>query len=80
MPDHATARMAVLIDADNTSATHAGAILEELARYGIPTVKRAYGDWTTPEPGPLEGRAPAHAIQPIQQFAYTRARTPPTPR
>ncbi len=58
MPDPATARMAVLIDADNTSASHASAILEELARYGIPTVKRAYGDWTTQHLVRLEGRAP----------------------
>jgi hypothetical protein len=47
VPDHVPARLAVLIDADNASASHAAAILEELARYGIPTVKRAYGDWTT---------------------------------
>ncbi|MDP2774440.1 MAG: NYN domain-containing protein, partial [Nocardioides sp.] len=43
----ANARLAVLIDADNTSPKHAGAVLEEIARYGLPTVKRAYGDWTT---------------------------------
>ena len=40
-------RIAVLIDADNVSARHASDVLEELARYGTPTVKRAYGDWTT---------------------------------
>ena len=71
MPDHATARMAVLIDADNTSATHAAAILEELARYGIPTVKRAYGDWTTQHLVGWKSELPRHAIQPIQQFANT---------
>ena len=71
MPDHATARMAVLIDADNTSASHASAILEELARYGIPTVKRAYGDWTTQQLVRWKEQLHRHAIQPIQQFAYT---------
>ena len=47
VPDRLPARLAVLIDADNTSASQSAAILEELARYGIPTVKRSYGDWTT---------------------------------
>jgi uncharacterized LabA/DUF88 family protein len=64
-------RMAVLIDADNTSASHAAAILEELARYGVPTVKRAYGDWTTQRLVSWKTELPLHAIQPIQQFAYT---------
>ncbi len=71
MPDHATARMAVLIDADNTSASHAAAILEELARYGVPTVKRAYGDWTTQNLVRWKDELHRHAIQPVQQFAYT---------
>ena len=71
MPDSATARMAVLIDADNTSASHAAAILEELARYGIPTVKRAYGDWTTQNLVRWKDELHRHAIQPVQQFAYT---------
>jgi uncharacterized LabA/DUF88 family protein len=71
VPDHATARMAVLIDADNTSASHASAILEELARYGIPTVKRAYGDWTTQNLVRWKDELHRHAIQPVQQFAYT---------
>jgi uncharacterized protein (TIGR00288 family) len=71
VPDPATDRMAVLIDADNTSATHASAILQELARYGIPTVKRAYGDWTTQHLVRWKDELPRHAIQPIQQFANT---------
>jgi uncharacterized LabA/DUF88 family protein len=71
VPDPATARMAVLIDADNTSASHASAILEELARYGIPTVKRAYGDWPTQHLVRWKDELHRHAIQPVQQFAYT---------
>ena len=70
MPEPAI-RMAVLIDADNTSASHAGAILEELARYGVPTVKRAYGDWTTQNLVSWKAQLHRHAIQPVQQFAYT---------
>jgi uncharacterized LabA/DUF88 family protein len=71
VPDQVTARLAVLIDADNTSASHSAAILEELARYGIPTVKRAYGDWTTQNLVRWKDELHRHAIQPVQQFAYT---------
>ena len=66
-----TIRIAVLIDADNTSASHAGALLQELTRYGVPTVKRAYGDWTTQQLVRWKDELHRHAIQPIQQFAYT---------
>ncbi|GAA2143182.1 NYN domain-containing protein [Nocardioides koreensis] len=67
----ANTRLAVLIDADNTSATHMSALLEELAKYGVPTVKRAYGDWTTPQLAPWKEELHRHAVQPIQQFSYT---------
>ncbi|MGZ6744040.1 MAG: NYN domain-containing protein [Nocardioides sp.] len=66
-----SSRLAVLIDADNTSATHASAILQELARYGVPTVKRAYGDWTTQSLVRWKDELHRHAISPVQQFAYT---------
>jgi uncharacterized LabA/DUF88 family protein len=69
VPDNS--RLAVLIDADNSSATHAGAILEEVARYGVPTVKRAYGDWTTQNLVRWKEQLHRYAIQPVQQFAYT---------
>jgi hypothetical protein len=71
VPEPATQRMAVLIDADNTSAGHAGPLLEELARYGVPTVKRAYGDWTTQNLVRWKEELHRNAIQPVQQFAYT---------
>ena len=67
-------RLGVLIDADNTSGAHAGAILEELATYGVPTVKRAYGDWTTQHLVGWKDALLAHAIQPMQQFANTRGK------
>jgi hypothetical protein len=66
-----TSRLAVLIDADNTSPKHAGAVLREVARYGLPTVKRAYGDWTTQNLVGWKNTLPQHAIQPVQQFANT---------
>ena len=70
MPNPST-RLAVLIDADNTSPKHVSALLDELAQYGVGTVKRAYGDWTTPQLGGWKTALNAHAIVPVQQFSYT---------
>ncbi len=64
-------RIAVLIDCDNVSSRHIGAVLEELASYGVPTVKRAYGDWTTTQLTSWKPELLRNAIQPIQQFANT---------
>ncbi len=71
MTEPATVRLAVLIDADNVSSSHAAALLGELARYAVPTVKRAYGDWTTQQLTGWKGELARHAIQPVQQFANT---------
>lgn len=70
-PSHDDTRIAVLIDCDNVSPTHAGAILEELASHGTPTIKRAYGDWTTSQLNGWKKELNRWAIQPVQQFAYT---------
>lgn len=67
-------RLAVLIDADNASATIAKELLEEVAKYGLATVKRAYGDWTTQQLASWKSHLHRHAIQPIQQFAYTQGK------
>jgi hypothetical protein len=67
-------RLAVLIDADNATATLATELLEEVAKYGTPTIKRAYGDWTTPNLGGWKHELTRHAIRPVQQFAYTRGK------
>lgn len=64
-------RLAVLIDADNTQASLTKELLEEVARYGTATVKRAYGDWTTPNLKGWKEELHRHAIQPMQQFRYT---------
>jgi uncharacterized LabA/DUF88 family protein len=69
-----TVRLAVLIDADNASASVARELLEEVAKYGTPTVKRAYGDWTTQNLVGWKETLHRHAIQPIQQFAYTKGK------
>jgi uncharacterized protein (TIGR00288 family) len=64
-------RLAVLIDADNTSAKLVKEMFEELASYGTITVKRAYGDWTNPHLTTWRDVLLGNAISPQQQFAYT---------
>ena len=67
-------RLAVLIDSDNTTASLTTELLEEIAKYGTPTVKRAYGDWTTQQLVGWKAELLRHAIQPVQQFIYTRGK------
>ena len=74
VPDTDAARLAVLIDSDNTTASLTTELLEEIAKYGTPTVKRAYGDWTTQHLVTWKEELLRHAIQPVQQFAYTRGK------
>jgi uncharacterized LabA/DUF88 family protein len=69
-----TLRIAVLIDADNASASVAKEVLEEVTKYGVVTIKRAYGDWTTQNLVGWKAHLHRHAIQPIQQFAYTQGK------
>ena len=71
MPSPENVRIAVLIDADNTSKSDAAALMEEVAKYGLPTVKRAYGDWTGNHLSGWKDHLNRHAILPVQQFAYT---------
>src|SRR5450432_2419980 len=67
-------KLAVLIDADNASASLVKELLEEVAKFGTATVKRAYGDWTGPHLTGWKDQLNRYAIQPIQQFAYTRGK------
>lgn len=67
-------KLAVLIDADNASASLVQELFEEVAKFGTATVKRAYGDWTTQNLAGWKDHLNRHAIQPIQQFAYTRGK------
>lgn len=64
-------RLAVLIDADNAQAGLIDGLLAEVAKYGIASVKRIYGDWTTPNLGSWKTVLLEHSIHPIQQFRYT---------
>jgi len=64
-------RFAVLIDADNIPYRLVSGILEEIAKYGSPTFKRIYGDWTKPHVANWKTVLLDHAITPIQQYSYT---------
>jgi uncharacterized LabA/DUF88 family protein len=66
-----TARLAVLIDADNAQPSITEGLLAEVAKYGTAHVKRAYGDWTAPNLRGWKDHLLSQSIQPIQQFAYT---------
>lgn len=63
--------LVVLIDADNASPAVLEGLLAEVSKYGIASVKRIYGDWTTPRLGSWKPKLLEHSVQPIQQFAYT---------
>lgn len=66
--------LAVLIDADNAPAAIVEGLFEEIAKYGVASVKRIYGDWTLPNLGGWKKVLLDHSIQPIQQFAYTKGK------
>ncbi len=74
MEDRNSDNLAVLIDADNARASIVHELLEEVARYGTATVKRAYGDWTTDQLKKWKGVLHEMAIQPMQQFSYTKGK------
>ncbi len=65
------ARLAVLIDADNSQPSIIEGLLDEIAALGIASVKRIYGDWTEPQLKSWKNALLEHGLQPIQQFAYT---------
>src|SRR5437667_5808343 len=64
-------RLAVLIDADNIPSSNVKGMLEEIAKYGAPTFKRIYADWTKPHVAGWKSVLLDHAITPVQQYSYT---------
>ena len=64
-------RLAVLVDADNAQPSITEGLLSEVAKYGVASVKRIYGDWTTPSLTGWKSVLLEHSIQPVQQFRYT---------
>ena len=64
-------RLAVLIDAENVPRNCIKSVMEEIAIYGTPTIKRIYGDWTSPMISGWKHSLLENAIIPIQQYSYT---------
>jgi len=65
------ANLAVLIDGDNIPSASIKEMMEEIAKYGNPTIKRIYGDWTKPNLAKWKNLLLENAITPIQQYGYT---------
>ena len=63
--------MAVLIDGDNIPSANVKEMMEEIAKYGNPTIKRIYGDWTRPGLNKWKNLLLENAITPVQQYGYT---------
>ncbi len=64
-------KLAVVIDADNVPSGNVKGMMEEIAKYGVPTFKRIYGDWTKPNLAGWKNVLLENAITPIQQYGYT---------
>jgi hypothetical protein len=64
-------KIAMLIDGDNAQANLLPQMLVEAGKYGLVTVRRIYGDWTTPNMNQWKDVLNFHAVQPVQQFRYT---------
>ena len=67
-------RLAVLIDADNIPYANVKGMIEEIAKYGTPTFKRIYGDWTAPTVSGWKSVLLENAITPVQQYSYTKGK------
>lgn len=63
--------IAVLIDGDNAQSKLIKEIIEEVSKYGKATIRRIYGDWTTPQMNSWKTLINQHSINPIQKFSYT---------
>ena len=64
-------KIALLIDCDNVSPKAIDGVISELAKYGVVNIRRAYGNWKSPQLQGWEEKLHPYAIVPVQQFAYT---------
>ena len=64
-------KLAVLIDANNVPYANVKEMMDEIAKYGNPTIKRIYADWTKPHVSGWKNVLLENAITPIQQYSYT---------
>lgn len=67
-------KLAVLIDGDNIPSAYVKEMMEEIAKYGNPTIKRIYSDWTKPSVAKWKSLLLENAITPIQQYGYTQGK------
>ncbi|MBD3226189.1 MAG: NYN domain-containing protein [Caldithrix sp.] len=67
-------KLAVLIDGDNITSLYVKEMMEEIAKYGNPTIKRIYGDWTKPSLSKWKKVLLENAITPVQQYGYTKGK------
>jgi hypothetical protein len=63
--------IAVLIDGDNAQPALLSEMLAEVSKFGRTTIRRIYGDWTTPNMNGWKELLQQNAIQPIQQFRHS---------
>lgn len=66
--------IALLIDCENTSREAVEPVLNELAKYGVVNIRRAYGDWDRPELKNWKEHSLLFALKPVQQFGYTKGK------
>ncbi|MBE9242149.1 NYN domain-containing protein [Synechocystis salina] len=66
--------IALLIDADNAPASKIEAIVSEIAKYGVANIRKAYGNWKSPNLKAWEECLHEYAIRPVQQFDYTKGK------
>lgn len=67
-------KLAVLIDGDNIPSAYVKEMMEEIAKYGNPTIKRIYGDWTKPQLAKWKNVLLENAVTPVQQYGYTQGK------
>ncbi|HET8752729.1 MAG TPA: NYN domain-containing protein [Salinimicrobium sp.] len=67
-------KLAVLIDGDNIPSAYVKEMMEEIAKYGNPTIKRIYGDWTKPQLTKWKNVLLENAVTPVQQYGYTQGK------
>lgn len=67
-------KIALFIDADNAPAAKFEAVLSEVAKYGVVTIRKAYGNWKSPNLKPWEDLLHEYAIQPVQQYDLTKGK------
>ncbi len=72
--DESKQKIALFIDADNAPASKFEEVLSEVAKYGVVTIRKAYGNWKNPSLKPWEDLLHEYAIQPVQQYDLTKGK------